>query len=464
MDKVRAKRIAAEMEGRKVGKWTVGQYLGNGASAVVVAGHCGEQTSAIKLIDPELVERYGRESQSARIDLERRLIGHSQPNLVRIYDGGICEESGFLYIAMEFLSHPSLSSVVSVFPTERIGPIIEQLARAAQYLESQEIAHRDIKPDNILITRDCDHSTLLDLGVIRVLADTADADAGTGDEFLGTTRYSPPEFVLREEEDSEDGWRAVTYYQLGAVLHDMIMRRPMFDGVSAPAAKLIDAVRHTRPAVNASEVPPHLVSLARNCLHKDWRVRLEVVRWEQFSASPPAITANTVKERIRSRLIAMTDASEEAPVVDIQIDRAHLRRMLTDSAGTLASTVRDLCLQGGLFPPIEVRVADDQENCRVVVRTGPAARYALDETLEINLLVGFVDNEGLIVRVDGVAVFGRLAADAGELNWQNIYSGEISAVGLKTRLDDFLHIALDAAQAIGQSATGEQIKIEWAES
>ena len=260
--------MAADLKGQPVGDWVVGDYLGNGASAVVVSAERQEQVAALKVIDPEMAERHGAEQELHRVELESSLSGHDHPHLIQIFDGGLCSETGYLYVVMELLTFPRLTSLVPAFPRERIGPIIEQLASAARFLESREIAHRDIKPDNILVTRDCDRAVLLDLGVIRVIADDERAEGGTGDEFLGTTRYSPPEFVNRDEEDSPNGWRAVTFYQLGAVLHDLIMRRRMFDEVRAPPAKLIDAVRTTRPFIEAADVSPHLVSLSRNCLHR----------------------------------------------------------------------------------------------------------------------------------------------------------------------------------------------------
>jgi serine/threonine protein kinase len=300
VDKVRAKRIAAELRGRSVNGWLVGDYLGNGASAVVVSAAHNEIIGALKLIDPEMVERYGRAQQLARVERERILIGHDHPNLVKIFDGGECPETEYLVVVMESLALPELSSLVPLFPRERIGPVIRQLASAAQFLEARGLAHRDIKPDNVVITRDCDRAVLLDLGVVRPIDPEGHGDAGSGDAFLGTARYSPPEYLMREEEDSERGWRAVTFYQLGAVLHDLIMRKRLFHEIEAPPARLIEAVRHTRPIVEAGDVPPHLISLARNCLQKDWPLRLELVRWEHFTEIPPPVQSGDAKERIPS--------------------------------------------------------------------------------------------------------------------------------------------------------------------
>ena len=101
MDIVRAKRIAAELRGRFVGGWQVGDYAGNGASAVVLKAERGGQLAALKLIDPEMVERFGLDQQRARVERERELVGHAEPHLVKIFDGEYCGETGYLFVAME---------------------------------------------------------------------------------------------------------------------------------------------------------------------------------------------------------------------------------------------------------------------------------------------------------------------------------------------------------------------------
>lgn len=443
MDKVRAKRIAAELKGKSVGGWTVGEYIDNGASAVVVSAEHNSQIAALKLIDPELVERYGAEQQLERIHRERELAGHVEPHLIQIFDGGRCGNTDYLFIAMELLVQPKLTAVVANFPRERIGPIIQQIAQAASFLESRGLAHRDIKPENISITRDCENAILLDLGVLRPVTRQNAKDAGSGDEFLGTTRYSPPEYVMREEDDSTEGWRAVTFYQLGAVLHDLIMRRQMFDGIGSPPARLIEAVRNLRPTIDAPDVPPHLITLARSCLQKDWNLRLQLVRWEHFENRQPPGTGGA-KERIRQRLALADSAS-----TPVTIPTPSRRRLLEDIGGSVASAVREICLQSGTFPPIEVRnMGGDHEEHYVIVRTGPSDHYLLKATLVIRFGCRLLDSEGLFVSLRAAAALGSIQ-DKGDVPasvWREVYSGDSSAATLRERLDDILHLALDAAQ------------------
>jgi serine/threonine protein kinase len=143
-------------------------------------------------------------------------------------DGGKCEETDYLFVAMELLDPRTLGRVCKQLAAGQVAPLIAQLAGAARFLEERGIAHRDIKPDNTVVTADYTCVKLLDLGVIHPPADPTEKRAGTGDRFLGTARYSPPEFLYREEEDTVEGWRAITFYQLGATLYDLLMRRQIF--------------------------------------------------------------------------------------------------------------------------------------------------------------------------------------------------------------------------------------------
>jgi serine/threonine protein kinase len=455
MDKVRAKRIAAELRGQSVGGWMVGDYIGNGASAVVVAAERAGQVAAVKIIDPEFVERYGAPQQLARVQRECDLIGHAERHLVQLFDGGQCRDSGYLYIAMELLAHPQLTTLVPTFPRERIAPIIGQLALAAQFLEARGLAHRDIKSDNIAISRDCENAILLDLGVIRPIADPARVDAGSGAEFLGTTRYSPPEYLLREEEDSVDGWRAVTFYQLGAVLHDLIMRKRMFDDVSAPYAKLIEAVRSSRPIIDAPDVPPHLVTLARGCLQKNWRLRLELVKWEHFHESAPPVSGAEAKDRIRKRL-ASVETSANTLIPGATIPR---RRILENIGGSVSNAAREICLQAGTFPPVEVTHSDTPDGRFVLIRTGPSEQHLLSGSLSIKFACTLVDDVGLFMRVRAVAGFGDLPPTIPTDAWSGVYIGDASSANLRDRLDDFLHLALDAAQDSPLTTPGSLLQI-----
>ncbi len=113
----------------------------------------------------------------------------------------------------------------------------------------------------------------MDLGVLKLVGTRSFTDEEQK-QFIGTLRYAPPEFLLREELDTVDGWRAINLYQIGAVLHDLIMKRELFSGVS-PYGRLVLAIKESNPEITAPGTGGRLITLARNLLAKDWKKRLE---------------------------------------------------------------------------------------------------------------------------------------------------------------------------------------------
>ena len=91
-------------------------------SAVVLSGERDGKVGALKLIDPEMLERYGLAQQLTRIERERELIGHTEPHLVKIFDGGQCPDTQYLYVVMELIPHPALTTMITMFPRSVLAP------------------------------------------------------------------------------------------------------------------------------------------------------------------------------------------------------------------------------------------------------------------------------------------------------------------------------------------------------
>lgn len=225
-----------------IGGWKISGSFGHGKSAVVLQACRGTEEGAVKVFHSELVERFGKTTQLERVIRECSLIGSAHPHLVRIIDGGECAATGHLYVVMERVPFRSLRNCLLDLPHGAVGRVLSQVASAARFLEDRGLVHRDIKPENIAITDDYQRAILLDLDVLRPIGLSNLTDVNQ-QPFIGTLRYSSPEFLLREEADTVDGWRAVTFYQLGAVLHDLLMKREIFEAWSEPYARLVDAVQ-----------------------------------------------------------------------------------------------------------------------------------------------------------------------------------------------------------------------------
>jgi len=298
MDASRASRLQEALTGRSVSGWQIGELIGFGGSAAVFSGVRGEREAAVKIIDPDLVAEFGEERQRRRIDTEAMLVSHGHPNLVAVYETGKCVDTGHLFVVMERLRYRTLTERIADLPPEVVGLIIEQISSAARWLDEREICHQDIKPDNIMVAEDWSRAVLMDLGIILPFGEGQEGGQDpSGERFIGTARYCPPEFVRNRMQKDAEGYRAVTFYQLGAILHDMILRSRIFDQVRGPYAVLLDAIDREIPVVSSEVVPQHLVFLARDCLVKNAEHRIALVNWDRFSRAAPS-ASESARERV----------------------------------------------------------------------------------------------------------------------------------------------------------------------
>lgn len=91
--------------GKSVGGWKIQKFINHGKSAVVFLAEKDGGQAALKVFEPEIVDRFGWDSQLKRIERERSLIGKIQPNLVSSYDGG--DDSGLLGASRQFRARSS---------------------------------------------------------------------------------------------------------------------------------------------------------------------------------------------------------------------------------------------------------------------------------------------------------------------------------------------------------------------
>jgi eukaryotic-like serine/threonine-protein kinase len=449
MDGHQAKLLFEKLAGSTIEGWTVSGFSGSGKSAAVLKVERAGKIAALKIFDPALVERFGKDVQLARIERERTLIGHHHPNLVQILGGGETKE-GLLYVLMEYVDAPTLDTVLAAFPRSKIFDVVSQVAGAAKFLEDLSLAHRDIKPDNIAISTDFGTAKLLDLGVLRPIvgSDVTDQEQK---EFVGTLRYSSPEFLFRVEEDNPDGWRALTIYQLGCVLHDLIMRRRIFSDVDTPYARLVEAVKNDKPLVEAPDALPDLILLARNCLLKDAKQRSSLVTWDNLRTPPkdvPDIGALTV--RIRRRRALMSAQSEESRE---QLEEEwDTHRQFDRLLGELTSTLQRECIGTGLFPPVEIRQHTDVPASRLdlELRFDKSVNHNLPLCTAMVFDVAVLDLKEQVVEVkSGVCVlkdYGDDLPPTSKGERKAIFKGVYEPAIVRQRMQEELLRMLDALQ------------------
>lgn len=353
MDRVKAEEWETQLRGKNVGGYEVEKLIDNGKSAAVFLAHKDGIRVALKIFDDELIARYGDKAQLARIEQELKLVEVSHPNMVKILAGGVDELTKNHYLVMEYLDGRNLKKCLNDIPDENVPKLVAQLAEAAKFLEDMGLVHRDIKPENILVSNDFERITLLDFGVVRYIGKPGVTDDDGIQPFIGTLQYSSPEFLLRKERDTLDGWRALTFYQIGGVIHDLLTRRSLFEEYATPYARLVNAVQYVSPIIEAINQPHRLIHVASCCLLKNPELRIAFIKWEDFrleALMPPA--QESAKRRVLDRL-ALSKAKRADEVKPAQETEAEKNRIADEIFNLLSGSIRSI--RRDAFPPVTIR-------------------------------------------------------------------------------------------------------------
>ena len=178
----------------------------------------------------DAIARFKREARnSVRID---------SAHAVTVYDSGQTEE-GLQFLAMEFIDGKPLSRVIAeqrVLPIERVVHITNQIAEALAAAHALPMIHRDLKPDNIMITRkgaNSDFVKVLDFGIAKALADPGGDNLTKTGFVLGTPVYMSPEQLLGEELDPRSD-----VYSLAIIVFEMLTGRLPFEGDNPQAVMM----------------------------------------------------------------------------------------------------------------------------------------------------------------------------------------------------------------------------------
>ena len=442
MDAAKAQMIEGKLKGQKLGSWTVESLIDNGKSAAVFKASDGSATAAVKVFDDELIERFGDKIQLARIERELSLIGKDHPNMVKILDGGVDEITRNHYLVMEYLPGANLKQRLQEVPVEAIGAYVSDLASCAQYLESLDLVHRDIKPENILVSTDLTKITLLDFGVLKPVKEPGITDGNGLHPFIGTLQYSSPEFLLRQEDGTIDGWRALTFYQIGGVLHDLIMRESLFSEYAEPFARLVNAVQDVVPTIQSSSVPNYLVDLAKTCLLKRPEDRLKLLTWDSFKPpmSPPGTAS--FKERVTRRV----QVNEAAFVAQSQLKPDFNKPLINEILTFTKESLRKIQLENDSFPPLGPIVRfPPKGGASVKVTLEKSDAHLINDPLSIAFTVDIVDGEARAITAD----FCVHNSDTVTLPFKNrvpFYSGIYDQNRYFTELEETLYKIIDRVQ------------------
>jgi serine/threonine protein kinase/Flp pilus assembly protein TadD len=213
-------------------RYAIDRELGRGGMAVVyrAVDRKHDRPVAIKILRPEIVTGLGAE----RFLLEIRILARLQhPNILALLDSGTTDESSPRpFYVMPYVEGESLRQRLEREGTLAVPEalrLVHEAGEALHYAHGEGLIHRDVKPENILLSQG--HALVADFGIARA------AGVAAGDRFtrpglsLGTPAYMSPEQAAGEQE--VDG--RADQYSLACVLYELLAGQPPFTGPSARA-------------------------------------------------------------------------------------------------------------------------------------------------------------------------------------------------------------------------------------
>jgi serine/threonine-protein kinase len=270
------------------GRYRVDRLLGEGGMATVYVGHdllLGRDV-AIKALrpqyaaDPQFRARFRREAQAAA--------GFAHPNIIDIYDVG--EVAGVPYFVMEYVRGQTLKEIIDregPFHPDDVAGLLQQLCSALDYAHERGYVHRDVKPQNILVSDD-GHAIVVDFGIAKGLADSDLTDAGSG---FGTVHYISP-----EQASGLVATPASDIYSAGIVAYEMLTRMVPFDA-DTPVGIAMQHIQEPPPPPSSllPSIPPAVDAIVLRALDKDPTRRFPssgafaraMTYWRQYR--PPAV-------------------------------------------------------------------------------------------------------------------------------------------------------------------------------
>ncbi|MCZ6755963.1 MAG: protein kinase, partial [Gemmatimonadetes bacterium] len=265
-------------------RYAIQEEIGAGGMATVYLARDlkHDREVAVKVLRQELAAALGADRFHREIKIAAQL---QHPHILPLHDSG--EADGFLYYVMPYVKGVSLRERLEQqgeLPLAEAVRILREVVDALAHAHEQGVVHRDIKPDNVMLSGR--HALVTDFGVAKAVSEATGRQAlTTAGVALGTPSYMAPEQATA---DPNLDHRA-DIYAVGAVGYELLTGRPPFTGTSAQmilAAHVTEAVepvtkhrQHVSPALNdlilkclekrpadrwqtAEEMLPHLEALA----------------------------------------------------------------------------------------------------------------------------------------------------------------------------------------------------------
>lgn len=249
-------------------RYEIKECIGSGGMADVYKAldHTLNRFVAVKVMksefseDTTFVTKFKEEAQSAA--------GFSHPNIVSIYD--VAQEDDLYYIVMEIVEGITLRKYIErkqSMTVREATSIAIQISMGMEAAHNQHIVHRDIKPQNIMISRE-GKAKITDFGIAKA---TDSESGGSEDVIMGSIHYTAPELIR-----GGDGDEKSDIYSLGISIYEMLTGTVPFDGKDTVSV----AMKHIKERmpfirVKKPEVPLSLEAIVQKCTEKKPRDRYQ---------------------------------------------------------------------------------------------------------------------------------------------------------------------------------------------
>jgi serine/threonine protein kinase/Tfp pilus assembly protein PilF len=251
-------------------RYRIGRELGRGGMATVFLAHDlkHDRPVALKVLHPNLAQVLGPDRFLREIRLCARL---QHPHILVVHDSG--DADGQLWFTMPYVEGETLRIRLmreGQLPLDDALRIAREVADALHYAHQHGVIHRDVKPENILLSgspsRDPGlaagyHALLADFGIARALAPESHEQLTESGISLGTPRYMSPEQAMAQRDVDP----RTDIYSLGCVLYEMLTGEPPYTGPTPQAVlakRLTEPVPHVRTSREVSHALERAVTKA----------------------------------------------------------------------------------------------------------------------------------------------------------------------------------------------------------
>ncbi|HEY8287701.1 MAG TPA: protein kinase, partial [Acetobacteraceae bacterium] len=245
-----------------VGKYELRSVVARTASSIVYDGWDADidRRVAIKIIPlPTIQDDEAREAL-VRFRRGAKAAGKlAHPNIVGVYDYG--ETDGYAYIVMEFIQGSTLKQVLDsreTFDIPLVQKVMGEILDGLQYSHDHGIVHRDMKPANIMFTRN-QRTKITDFGIARI-EDSNLTQAGT---VIGTPAYMSPEQFIGEDVD----WRT-DIYSSGVILYNMVTGARPYHGTFTTIMNKVLNTPVPKPSAVLPSISPALDEIVARAMAK----------------------------------------------------------------------------------------------------------------------------------------------------------------------------------------------------